>query len=70
MKTYPELLEITENGYSDLTTSSNDFVEFMKQHSANIPLLVGDKTVWVHLNDDIEKPFMEYDINLGEPIEI
>jgi hypothetical protein len=67
MKTYLELLEIVDNGYSELTISPNDFIEFMEQHSANIPLLVGDKTVWVHLNDEIEKPFMEYDINLGEP---
>lgn len=65
-----ELDTLIKDGYEDLTLSSNDFISLMKKLSSEYPLSINGKYLWIHINDDVEAPFVEKEISDGSAVEL
>ena len=48
---YNQLYDLTEHGYEDLTISENNLVDLFKSFSHNIPILINDKKIWIHISE-------------------
>lgn len=65
-----ELDTLVKDGFEDLTLSSNDFISLMKKLSSEYPLSINGKYLWIHINDDVENPFIEKEISDGSVIKL
>ena len=58
-----KLTELSEIGYEDITISESDLIELFKRHSTELPILIGDNKVWIHINNNVDKILIETDIS-------
>lgn len=65
-----EITNLINQGYEDLTLSESSFIEFMKRYSYEIPLLIDNKKVWIHIDNRFDVPILELDINDGSAVKL
>ena len=65
-----KLNELSKQGYEDITLSESNLVKLINCCSADCPLLIGGRKMWIHVDNNIENILVETGISFGIPVEL